>query len=485
MAHKDAESVSRLIKYFEGKCDIIIHIDKGGSISKEEELALSQLPGVVGVFRKISVHWGSFRLLRCQLFLLQQSMLLSDCGYVHLISGQDYPLKPLSEFLRFFDVAEYDYIEGAHLPNPGWDGNTLRRIQYFFFTDWLRMKNERQIARLWKLVDLQERWGVRRRIPDQIKHLYGGSAWFSLRRDCVKAVLDYTHKYPSLLRRYRFTFVPDELYIHTVVRHVDYPNKKISCNNLRFVNWVKAGDNHPVSLKTDDFYKVSSSRAFFARKFDSPQSDGLRDLVAHYLTRKDNASDSPSGAWNVTTLSRYEFDSGLAQGLVKICRICGIRDVLDLGCGHGWYVTALRKARIMAEGYDGNPHVEEISKLMEEQYDSPCHLADLTESLEFESPYDMVLCLSVGEYIPRQFEKQVWENITNACSKYLIVSWSTTDATDETIKNPHTIAETTQFAHNYGFCIDKLATYMLREHSILSVHKENLLAFRRRDKNSF
>jgi len=479
MVHKDADSVSRLISYFEGKCDIIVHIDKGGSITKEEERTLTQLPGVVGVFRKISVHWGSFSLLRCQLFLLRQSLLLSDCKYVHLISGQDYPLKPLDVFLRFFNVAECDYIEGAHLPSPGWDGNTLRRIQYYFFTDLWRMKNEEKIAKLWKFADIQEKWGIRRRIPDQVKHLYGGSAWFSLRRDCVKAVLEYTRKSPSLLRRYRFTFVPDELYIHTVVRHVDYPKKRISCNNLRFVNWAKAGDNHPASLVKEDFYKVSSSGAFFARKFDSPLSDGLRDLADKYLICEDHAIDYSSGAWNVATLSRYKFDSGLAMGLVKICRICGISDVLDLGCGPGWYVTALRKARIMAEGYDGNPHVEEISKLMEEQHDSPCHVADLTEHLEFESPYDMVVCLSVGEYIPCQFEEQVWKNITEASGKYLVVSWSTTDAQEEGIVNPHSTDDIMKVARNYGFYVDPLATHLLREQSILPTHKENLLFFTR------
>lgn len=483
MVHKDVGSVSRLINYFEGKCDIIVHIDKGGSITKEEERALSQLPGVVGVFRKISVHWGSFSLLRCQLFLLRQSLLLSDCKYIHLISGQDYPLKPLEEFLRFFDTTEYDYIEGAHLPSPGWDGNTLRRIQYYFFTDWLRMKDESQIERLWKIVDLQERWGIRRRIPDQVKHLYGGSAWFSLRRDCVKAVLEYTHKSPSLLRRYRFTFVPDELYIHTVVRHVDYPKKKVSCNNLRFVNWGKAGDNHPASLATEDFYKVSSAGAFFARKFDSPMSDGLRDLVDRYLIREDHTKDSPSGAWNVTSLSRYKFDLGLAQGLVKICRICGVNDAVDLGCGPGWYVTALRKARIMAEGYDGNPHVEEISQMMEEQHDSPCHVADLTESLEFDSPYDMAVCLSVGEYIPRQFEAQVWKNITNATRKYLVISWNAVDAQEDGMHNPRSTDDVIKSAQNYGFTMDPLATHLLREHSFLQTHKENLLFFTKKGQN--
>lgn len=34
MAHKNREQIERLVNYFEGKCDIIIHLDKKGVSQK-------------------------------------------------------------------------------------------------------------------------------------------------------------------------------------------------------------------------------------------------------------------------------------------------------------------------------------------------------------------------------------------------------------------------------------------------------------------
>lgn len=206
MAHKNRAQLEKLIAYFDGKCDIIIHLDKGSGFTREDEVYLSRLSGVRHVSRKIAVHWGGYSLLRCQLHLLEQALRYSDCRYVHMLSGQDYPLKPLDDFLRFFGLSDKEFIEGAHLPAPHWDGNTYKRIQHYYFTDWFRLSGDAEIQKVWDFADRQDRWGIRRRIPDQVKHLYGGSAWFSLTRACAEAIIGYSRKHPSLLRRFRYTF---------------------------------------------------------------------------------------------------------------------------------------------------------------------------------------------------------------------------------------------------------------------------------------
>lgn len=266
MAHKNREQIERLVNYFEGKCDIVIHLDKKGSFTKEDETMLSLLPGVKKVFRKIAVHWAGHSILRCQLLLLKQGLKLSDGRYFHLISGQDYPLKPLDDFLKFFDSENRDFIQGAHLPAPHWDGNTYKRIQHFYFTDWLNLSGEEEVNKMWRFADLQDKWGIRRRIPDQVKHIFGGSTWFTLTRDSAVKVIEYTDKKPSLLKRFKYTFAPDEMYIHTVVRHVNSPEKQIDCNNQRLVIWGRAGDNHPIELSERQMHEISSTTDFFGRK---------------------------------------------------------------------------------------------------------------------------------------------------------------------------------------------------------------------------
>ena len=81
MAHKNREQIERLVNYFEGKCDIVIHLDKKGSFTKEDETMLSLLPGVKKVFRKIAVPTSfvetRVEIIRRQIFPFDQRTRLS------------------------------------------------------------------------------------------------------------------------------------------------------------------------------------------------------------------------------------------------------------------------------------------------------------------------------------------------------------------------------------------------------------------------
>lgn len=64
LVHKNIGQVRKLIAYFEGQCEIYIHIDKGASISTSEKRLLEQQPGVMLVCSKYEVHWAGFSILK-------------------------------------------------------------------------------------------------------------------------------------------------------------------------------------------------------------------------------------------------------------------------------------------------------------------------------------------------------------------------------------------------------------------------------------
>lgn len=477
MAHKDRAQIEKLINYFNGKCDIIIHLDKKGQFSSEDVRILSEMPGVRKVFRKISVYWAGYSLLRCQMLLLEQALKYSDCRYIHLLSGQDYPLKPLCEFLKVFENENREFIGGAHLPAPHWDDNTYKRIQYFYFTDWLRLKTDEQIRKVWNFARKQEHWGLKRRIPDQVNHLYGGSAWFSLTRQCTEAIVDYTKKHPSLYKRFNFTFAPDEIYIQTVARHVDFVNKRFANTNLRYIHWAKSGDNHPKDLDETFFHEISSSGAFFARKFDRPICEKLELLIDEYMLKNEKIIYSETGAWMTNTFVGHFFDEGLSKGIIMLCKASRVKDVVDLGCGVGWYVTALRREKIAAVGYDGNPNTASFSNLFSDLKDFPCEQADLTDNLVPETPYEMTLFLSVGEYIPTKYENVVWENLINTTNRYLVIGWGTPDLYSCGVVNPHTVDYIIRKGKSLGLKVDGLATKVLRENCWNTRYRNSIIVF--------
>ena len=280
-----------------------------------------------------------------------------------------------------------------------------------------------------------------------------------------------------MLRRFRYTFAPDELYIQTVARHVDFPGKQFGGGNLRFIHWLKSGANHPACLDEAFFHEISSSGAFFARKYEQPECAKLQEWTDKYLVCPEKRVCTKTGAWLTRTFTGHFFDSGLSKGIAKLCKVCKVKNVIDLGCGPGWYVTALRKEKVAAVGYDGNPNTGEFSRLLAEQKDFPCGQADLVEELIAEEPFDVTLCLSVGEYIPSQYEEQVWKNLSVVTKRFLVISWASPDIYEEGVVNAHATKEIIKTANSFNFKIDELATVMLREYCWTERHKKNIIVF--------
>ena len=100
LAHNECEHLEHLLKYFNKDCYIYIHFDKRTKLPVMFLNRLRQIPFVVNVFQEYSVHWGGYSILKAEMFLFKQA-LMSDASYFHILSGQDYPIRPLEDFFEF------------------------------------------------------------------------------------------------------------------------------------------------------------------------------------------------------------------------------------------------------------------------------------------------------------------------------------------------------------------------------------------------
>lgn len=106
-------------------------------VTREEEEKLRSYKQVKAVSREYDVNWGGTSVLESEMHLLRMAVQRSDADYFHLISGQDYPTRPLDYFLEFFNRnAGKEYIGYLHLPHPNWEDNTFRRLQYYYPYDY-------------------------------------------------------------------------------------------------------------------------------------------------------------------------------------------------------------------------------------------------------------------------------------------------------------------------------------------------------------
>lgn len=483
LLHKNFNQAQKLIRYFEGECDIIIHVDKSGSISNSEKEILRKMPGVLAVYSKYKVKWAGFSILQAEIFLLKQALKICNANYYHLLSGQDYPVRPLNNFLNFFSHTKVAGFVGCSVMNPiVGDSNNFSRLQYYALNDYINARTPDGKKKLWDFVDWQKRHGIKRHLPKHFDILYCGSAWFSINRSLVEYLVDYTESNRSFYRRMRFTFAPEEVYISTVLLNSQWKDRVIGNNNCRFISWKHPGlDCSPTNMKEKDFYRLLLNKdIFFARKVDESDSRDLIKMIDKYLLVPHTCHIEANGGWNTINILSYKYDNGLNDALIQIVRDLKVKSVCDFGCGNGIYVANMRRMGICAVGYDCNPHTIELTGMVSSVDHNCFGIADLTESVYSSTPFEVILSIAVGQYIPVRYEDIYIENLKRNSKKYIIVSWANKNFDGEGYINRKTEYDIIKKMTQDGlFIFNEIATVNLRNKCFLSEYRETILVFQR------
>lgn len=285
MFHKNMEHLIHIISSFSGKDDfsIYIHVDKKYRMTTAEIARIRGFRAVRGVFSEYHINWGGFNLLKAELLLMREAVRDDHAGYVHLISGQDFPVKKHVDFLNYFEANKgREFLEYRVYPNPEWENGTRSRIEHFFPFDWFNCKTASGLGAINRIINLQKRLKIRRKPPGQFSQMYGGSTWFSLSRECVRYILEETAGRPAFYNRLKYTFVPEELYIPTVVLNSPFGGAVVN-DNLRYIIWQNRNGNYPANLDAGDFQRIINSKAFFARKMEYPVSRSLVEMLGNHI----------------------------------------------------------------------------------------------------------------------------------------------------------------------------------------------------------
>lgn len=461
LAHKNIGQLCRLVEYFDRNCEIFIHIDRKQCVKSEDKEKLLDYKQVKLVTDEYEVYWGGTSVLESEMYLLRMSVQQSDADYFHLISGQDYPTRPLSYFLDFFNRnAGKEYISYMHLPHPYWESNTFRRLQYYFPYDCAGGKdNPRQWVR--EQVRLQRNRGVKRPIPNEFDHLYGSSQWFSITRNAAITLLDYTDRSPSFYNRMWMTFAPEECYVATVLLNLLGKDNIVSWNQ-RFIRWKYENGNRPANLGCEHFRYLLENECLIARKIELPCSNTLLGWIDWYLHSDREIELKPTGGWIYDGFMQHRYDRKFADFVAKMWCDVSARTGLDMGCGAGIYVAQWRSRGLSFAGYDANPYTKELSAMLLPDGDTPCGVADLTEELDADCKFDIVVCKDVLPYIPQDLVHIAIKNLTKLSARFIILSW---DVPDELSTLPHRrISEDTLMSllADDGFVKERYRTANLR-----------------------
>jgi len=102
-----------------------------------------------------------------------------------------------------------------------------------------------------------------------------GSQWWCLRRRTIEWVLEFAARRRDVMRFFRTTWIPDETFFQTLVRHV-VPDREIRNRTPTFLIFSDYG--MPVTFYNDHFDLLLSQDFLFARKISPDAADLKRRL---------------------------------------------------------------------------------------------------------------------------------------------------------------------------------------------------------------
>lgn len=274
-AHKDLGQLNALVGQLRDEDFLVyVNLDRKCDIDPAGVDPRARL-----VRERIDVHWGAFSQVQATLNSLEQ-ILAEVPGFdkVIFLSAQDFPLLSNAalkdELARLSGHELLDTVAIGHGPGQ-WAADY--RYQYFYAEHGGRAG--RLLAGL--LNKGMRAAGLKRRMPGAMQP-YGGSSWWALSRECVRALLERVRREPRLLRFFRSVACPDELFFQTLVMNSPF-RARVLGRNFRYVQWPENGARNPKVLDEADFERIAAARAasgaHFCRKIDSRASAGLLALL--------------------------------------------------------------------------------------------------------------------------------------------------------------------------------------------------------------
>ncbi|SEK75832.1 DUF5928 domain-containing protein [Pacificibacter marinus] len=282
LCHKDPEAIVDQARRLTATGDYIsIHFDARGGRAAFDQVrqGLKDNPNVTFAKKRIKCGWGAWSLVQASLYAVEAAEeAFPRATHFYMVSGDCMSIKSAEYIHDFLDKQDVDYIESFD----------------FFESDWIKtgIKEERLTCRHWfnerthkKLFDknlwLQQRLGLKRDVPSDIQ-VQIGSQWWCLRRRTIEWILDFTRSRKDVMKFFRTTWIPDETFFQTLVRHL-VPENEINARTLTFLMFTDYG--MPVVLYNDHYDLLVTQDFMFARKI-SPDATELKKRLGDLFAAK-------------------------------------------------------------------------------------------------------------------------------------------------------------------------------------------------------
>ncbi|WP_296423231.1 DUF5928 domain-containing protein [Yoonia sp.] len=292
LCHKNPQTIVQQAVQLTAAGDYIaIHFDASAAHADFQiiQTALADNPNVVFAKRRIKCGWGAWSLVQATLCAIEAAVdAFPRASHFYMVSGDCMAIKSASHTHQFLDARDCDYIESYDFFDSDWikTGFKKERLIYRHFF------NERSQKWLfYKSFDVQRRFGITRQVPADMQIMIG-SQWWCLRRQTIERILDFVRTRRDVIHFFRTTWIPDETFFQTLVRHL-VPGDEIENRTLTFLMFTDYG--MPVTLYNDHYDLLLGQDGLFARKISAEAHDLRARLGALYASDRMDFTISDEG----------------------------------------------------------------------------------------------------------------------------------------------------------------------------------------------
>lgn len=304
LAHHSPQQLKRLVQRLNDvHSNFYIHIDLKSDINQFELLLFNE--NIHFIRQRVNAIWGNYSIVQATLNGLKQILKDNKKGFVILLSGQDYPLAGNKEIEDYLQINKsYNFIDIKTI-EEAWPGEFLNKTKKYYINLTPKRGNGLFISyfgeislhsflrtsfRLIKNSIIQKNFTLfltffksfKQRISP-VHSQFGGSQWWALNYETVVKIMDYLNCHSNYLEYYKFTYIPDEIFFHTVIKILQEKDKSILIKpSLMYVNWQRLDYDFPVVFGINDseeLIQAKQKEKFFARKFEEAYDSGIMDFL--------------------------------------------------------------------------------------------------------------------------------------------------------------------------------------------------------------
>lgn len=282
LCHKDPAGIIAQAERLTQAGDFLaIHFDARAKTQDYATIrsALAGNPSVVFAPTRVKCGWGEWSLVQATLLAVQAAVdAFPSATHFYLLSGDCMPIKSAEYCHDFLDRNDVDFIESVDFFSSGWIKTGIKD-ERLIYRHWFNERTQKKL--FYGAMALQQKLKLERPVPDDIV-MQIGSQWWCLRRRTIEALLELCARRRDIMRFFRTTWIPDETFFQTMVRHL-VAGQEIRSRTLTFLLFSDYG--MPVTFYNDQYDLLISQDCLFARKI-SPEARDLKQRLGELYSAK-------------------------------------------------------------------------------------------------------------------------------------------------------------------------------------------------------